>query len=104
MAFEGQGTMIAPKLPPESTHTFINLNKIPKFQYPVISDEKFTLVMDSLTMDRLGRFQNRTVLSMGTAAAGKIFQDVSLGIAFSVRSPLDDWTRTLTFFSSSIHT
>jgi hypothetical protein len=92
--------MISTKIPPESTHTFINRNKIPKFQYPVISDEKFTLVMDSLTMDRLGRFQNRTVLSMGTAAAGKIFQDVSLGIAFSVRPQPDNWTRTLTFISS----
>ncbi len=87
MAFEGTGTMMdMQNLPRSTNHTFIDLSKVPSFQYPVISDDNSTLKMDSLSMERLGRFFERTALSVGTAKAAHIFQDATLGIAFAVRS------------------
>jgi len=89
MSFEGAGTIInMTNVPPSTKHSFIDLNKVPSFQYPVIQDEDFTLTMDSLSMERLGRFFKRTALSIGTARAGHIFQDSTLGIAFSVSNPI----------------
>jgi hypothetical protein len=86
MSFEGTGTIMnMTNLPASINHTFINLNKVPDFQYPVIQEDNFTLKMDSISMERLGRFFKRTALSIGTAKAGHIFQDSTLGIAFSVR-------------------
>jgi hypothetical protein len=89
MSFEGTGTIInTTNLPRSTNHTLINLNKVPDFQYPVIQDDNFTLKMDSMSMERLGRFFSRTALSIGTAKAGHIFQDSALGIAFSVSIPI----------------
>jgi hypothetical protein len=86
MSFEGTGTIMnMTNLPASTNHTFINLNKVPDFQYPVIQDDNYTLKMDSMGMERLGRFFKRTALSLGTAKSGHIFQDSVLGIAFTVR-------------------
>lgn len=89
MSFEGTGTIMnMTNLPPSTNHTFIDLTKVPSFQYPVIQDENFTLKLDSMGMERLGRFFKRTALSIGTANAGHIFQDSTLGIAFAVTLPI----------------
>ena len=89
MAFEGTGTMINfETVPPPkdhiANHTSLELHKAPPFQYPVVQNSTGRLQMDSLSMERLGRFFGRTALSIGTAKAGHIFQDSTLGIAFSV--------------------
>jgi len=85
MSFEGTGTIMnTTNLPSSTHHTFIKMNKVPDFQYPVIQDDSSSLKMDSLSMERLGRFFQRTALSLGTAKAGHIFQDSTLGIAVSV--------------------
>jgi hypothetical protein len=89
MSFDGTGTIInTTNLPPTTKHTFINLNKVPSFQCPVIQDNDFTLKLDSRGMERLGRCFKRTALSIGTAKVGHIFQDSTLGIAFAVRIPI----------------
>jgi hypothetical protein len=102
MSFEGTGTIMSTQNLPRSTnHTFINLTKVPNFQYPVISDDNATLKMDSLSMERLGRFFKRTVLSIGTVRAGHIFQDAILGMAFAVRchSGKSDCNTNILFFA-----
>jgi hypothetical protein len=71
-------------LPHSTNHTFISMNKVPDFQYPVIQDDGSSLKLDSLSMERLGRFFKRTALSIGTAKACLIFQDSTLGMAFTV--------------------
>jgi hypothetical protein len=84
MSFEGTGTLMnMQNLPPSTNHSFIDLSNVPSFQYPVISDDSSTLKMDSLSMERLGRFFKRTALSIGNAKASHIFQDATLGIAFA---------------------
>ncbi len=85
MSFEGTGTITnTTNLSSSTNHTFINMNKVPDFPYPVIQDDDSSLKMDSLSMERLGRFFKRTAISIGTAKAGHIFQDSTIGIAFSV--------------------
>ena len=45
------------------------------------------LYFDNEALQRLWRFQKRTVLSIGNLKGSRVFQNISLELAFSVRAP-----------------
>lgn len=51
----------------------------------VISDSNSTFQLDRQSLDRLRRFQTRTVLSTGPAKASKLYQTMAIELACSVR-------------------
>ena len=59
---------------------------IPRFLYPsvVSSDGATTLQLDRSCIDRLNRFQERTVLSIGAARTANLYQDIAVNMALSV--------------------
>ena len=54
---------------------------------PIISSDCFsTFELDSRSIDRLGRFQTRTALSIGSPTLARMYQRVTLELAISVGS------------------
>lgn len=50
----------------------------------IIGDKDFTLKLDAQNMDRLGRFQRRTCLTVGTKAAKGEYQKEAIKLAVAV--------------------
>lgn len=64
-----------------------NESAVPANFYPaiVVSDQFSSYQLDSQSVDRLGKFYTRTVLSIGTEKAAKLYQNYAIEIACAVR-------------------
>ena len=63
--------------------------KINTFYYPIISTDATTsFELDIQSMDRLNRFRNRTMLTLGSSAIVNLYATEILKLAFSVGSCL----------------
>jgi hypothetical protein len=58
------------------------------FMYPAVysSDSNCSFKLNSEEIDRLGRFQSRTILAIGTTKSAKLFQSIIIELACTVSS------------------
>jgi len=78
----------SPQMSPRSTNQSLHgMIQSPTCLVPaIISDSDSTFQLDGPSLDRLSRFQMRTVLSLGTAKGSRVYQNETIKFAFSVRA------------------
>jgi hypothetical protein len=78
----------SPQISPNSTNQSLHgMIESPTCLVPaVISDNNSTFQLDGPSLDRLGRFQMRTALSLGTARGSRVYPNEIIKFAFSVRA------------------
>jgi hypothetical protein len=91
MAFNGSSTLKGSTLtriqkPSASINQFVSKMPIQAFMYPAIysQDFKTTIRLSSEELDRLGRFQTRTVMATGSPKSSRFFQSVVVELAVEV--------------------
>lgn len=88
MSFNGIATLKSPQKQPCSTNqALLGKIEVPACLYPaIITNINSTFQLDRQCLDRLGRFYMRTVLSIGTTRAARLFQSVLIETACTVRT------------------
>lgn len=83
MSFDGTSTIKGPqKLLYSSDQTLVSAISIPTLLHPtIVLDNNPTFPLDKQSLDRLTRFQMRTVLSIGTARAASLHQVETVRLA-----------------------
>jgi hypothetical protein len=107
-SFDGTATIKSLQKPPRSINqALLGMTKVPAPLHPaLILDNNSTFQVDGQCLDRLGRFHMRTVLSIGTSRAARLFQSVAIKLACSVRTHIEqsDIHANIAFLLLSIHT
>jgi len=82
-----------PQIPPSSSgHPWLtgvnrpwrSMVEVPASPYPMISDRDSTFQIDGTSLDRLSRFQMRTVLTLGNPIMAQTFQKETTRLACTV--------------------
>lgn len=91
MSFNGTAIIKSSEKPPcPINHTPLPMIEAPASLYPaIVSDDKSTFQLDRQSLERFNRFQTRTVLSIGSPRAARLFQNIIADLAFSVRTHID---------------
>ena len=86
MLFRGASVIKAPRESQRSVDQgHVRAINVPARLSPAItSDSNLTFHLDRQSLDRLARFQTRTVFCIGTPSSVKILQNVAIGLACSV--------------------
>ncbi|MCJ1390343.1 hypothetical protein MMC18_003202 [Xylographa bjoerkii] len=85
MSFQGATVINAPQKPWRSInqHPVSTIGVPARLSPAVTSDSNMTFQLDRQSLDRLARFQTRTVFFIGTPSSVSILQNIAIGLAFS---------------------
>jgi len=78
----------------DATHSVVHrpvlrIGDVPPCPYPIIADGESVFQLDQRSLDRLRRFQRRTVLTIGSYKGARLWQKETATLTCSVWSPPD---------------
>jgi hypothetical protein len=91
LSIDGAISVKNPQIYPHQTNQILHgIVKSPTcFSPAFISEKHSTFQLDGQSLDRLGRFQKRTVLSIGTTKGSLIYKNEIIKLAFVVRTHIE---------------